>query len=85
MGHVAYRLGCCGKSHYFLFRVVLADGTAPLQTYQFRTELKGQHKDAVGTVIGIKKNGTITHVWAGGWDGLVSVYALNPPVMVPVE
>jgi hypothetical protein len=39
----------------------------------------------VGTVIGIKKNGTITHVWAGGWDGLVSVYSLNPPVMVPVE
>jgi len=54
-------------------------------TYQFRTELKGQHKDAVGTIVGIKKNGHITQVWAGGWDGLVSVYGLNPPVMVPVE
>jgi len=52
------------------------------QNQQFIQEYKGKHTDAVCCVVGVTKNAMVEEVWAGSWDGAISVFTLKDPVSV---
>lgn len=45
--------------------------------------MKQAHRDAIASVLAIDENGYVNEVWAGGWDGVISVWRLSEPIMVP--
>jgi WD40 repeat protein len=53
------------------------------QNGKFSAELHADYwKDAVASIAAIRQAGFIREVWTGSWDGNITIWAINPPMMV---